>query len=320
MTEPPVLSAMMCDGLGWFDDLDYKRMLLAFDEILYLLPQHLAGFRDTRGELRAVVFPGWLSQSAAVTVHHFVPNASQRELIHAAAAVDKMSEGFRASVAAIPEHERSYTWKIACADGDLTEGRDTVGLAQDQEDLAHGLLLNKFLLAADHARCVPISGKRYIHRMLSAKIRAAIHGVRARVPNTNRAGSGLGTLGTVLWLRSWSNPSSRMSSLLIGRWMRSRASSPRTANCSSSSASLPEGWSQRLKPSQANGGSSERLKSFSPLLCGRKRRRWRTRCVQPGHVSSRTTFERRPVISGGATWPCSVEPSASGCFHSPWRG
>ncbi len=182
MTQPPVLSAMMCDGLGWFDDLDYKRMLLAFDEILYLLPRHIAGYRDERGELRAVVFPKWLSESAAVTVHHFVPDDNQRELIHAAAAADLGSEGFQASVNAIPERERTYTWKIACADGDLTEDRHSPDLGVQQHGLAHGLLLNKFLLAADAEHCIPITGKRYVHQMLSAKIREAVWRVRELAP------------------------------------------------------------------------------------------------------------------------------------------
>lgn len=32
----PALAAMMCDGMGWFSRLDYKRMLLVYDQIYYL--------------------------------------------------------------------------------------------------------------------------------------------------------------------------------------------------------------------------------------------------------------------------------------------
>ncbi len=56
-TITPVLSAMICDGMGWFDDVDYKRMVLAFDQIYYLLPKHLAQFHDQGGATRNLFFP-----------------------------------------------------------------------------------------------------------------------------------------------------------------------------------------------------------------------------------------------------------------------
>jgi len=42
MDSSPTLSAIMCDGMGWFSDIDYKRMLLTYDEIYResVIPEH----------------------------------------------------------------------------------------------------------------------------------------------------------------------------------------------------------------------------------------------------------------------------------------
>lgn len=178
MAISPTSSAIMCDGMGWFDDLDYKRMLLSFDEILYLLPKNVAKYRDAGGATRSMVFPLWLQDSPVLRVHHFLPDRAQRELISASAEADSRHRTFRHVVGTIPPRDRMYTWQIANADGDLTEGGNSPALSSTQVELAHGLLLNKFLLAADAAHCVPITGKSYVHEMLVMKASQAVGAAR----------------------------------------------------------------------------------------------------------------------------------------------
>jgi hypothetical protein len=52
----PSLSALMCDGMGWFSKNDFKRMLLFYDQILYLVPSRTAEFRDIDGQPKYIMF------------------------------------------------------------------------------------------------------------------------------------------------------------------------------------------------------------------------------------------------------------------------
>jgi hypothetical protein len=81
MTLSPVLSAMMCDGMGWFADNDYKRILLAYDQIHYLLPQETAEFRDVSGAPIAMFFPPRLEPVREFVVHSFRPDERLREIL-----------------------------------------------------------------------------------------------------------------------------------------------------------------------------------------------------------------------------------------------
>ena len=66
-------------------------------------------------------------------------------------------------------------------DGDLGSGH-SIGLTAKQHKLAHAILLNKFLLAADALKCIPITGKSYIHRLISEKYRFGIKKLRSEKP------------------------------------------------------------------------------------------------------------------------------------------
>ena len=179
----PVLSAMMCDGMGWFDDVDYKRMVLAFDQIHYLLPKHLAEFRDQAGAPRNLFFPLSLYESRAFTVAHFVPDDRQRDLLFAAASCDTTNQQFVAIVESIPPQDRTYTWSVTNADGDLSADASSPSLPASDVIRAHALLINKFCLAADQAKCVPITGRSYVHRMLAEKLRSGVNGLRDTAPD-----------------------------------------------------------------------------------------------------------------------------------------
>lgn len=182
MTVSPNLSAIMCDGMGWFSDSDYKRMLLTYDEIYYLLPEHPVPFNDIGGKQQFLYFPAVFRQDPSFKVYHFVPDDKSRQLILAAAAADLSNPKFTQVLDVIPKNERLYTWRVANADGDIGSGQ-SLNLSPGQESLAHAILLNKFLIAANTLQCIPITGKPYIHGLISAKYNFGVEQVRTKHPD-----------------------------------------------------------------------------------------------------------------------------------------
>jgi hypothetical protein len=176
MSVTPVLSAIMCDGLGWFSEVDYKRALLVYDEILYLLPTTTLKFRDVTGEPAHLIHSSRFTEAKEFRVHSFRPDDQTRELLRAAAQLDAADSQFTAIVNRIPDGDRLYTWRATNADGDIG-GSDSIGLRVEEQVLAHALLLNKFLLAAGDAGAIPITGKAYIHHLLGAKYQMAMRSV-----------------------------------------------------------------------------------------------------------------------------------------------
>jgi len=163
----------MCEGLGWFTPLDYKRLLLLFDRIQYLLPADSASFEDVTGRNNTMVFPPIYQKTPLFAVSNFTPNEQLRKLIFEAAEKDARNPEFAAVVEDIPVSEALYTWRVANSDGDLGQGKSPA-VARGDLALAHALLLNKFLLAADSDAYVPISGKDYIYRLIAAKLKSSM--------------------------------------------------------------------------------------------------------------------------------------------------
>ena len=173
----PALTAMMCDGMGWFSSLDYKRMLLVYDRVYYLLPSRTVEFEDIGGARQSIYFPGEVQRSDLYEVCHDVPEQPIRELIFAAAKLDYQSERFRATVETIPADDRLYTWRVTNSDPDLGGGVSPA-LSPGEQAFAHALLLNKFLLAADRLNCLPITGKPFIQGLIRDKFDRAMTAVR----------------------------------------------------------------------------------------------------------------------------------------------
>lgn len=167
----PSLSALMCDGMGWFSNNDFKRMLLLFDRIMYLVPSRTVEFRDENGQPSYILISKEL-QEAGFRLQHYQPSSDMADAMIHSAKSDAARPTFASIIASIPEAERTYTWRIANADADLGQG-SSLGLPPREQVLAHALLLNKFLVAADSAGAVPISGKPYIHALIGEKYRIA---------------------------------------------------------------------------------------------------------------------------------------------------
>jgi hypothetical protein len=177
----PTLPAIMCDGMGWFSNIDYKRMLLTYDKIYYLLPQNLVEFEDIGGAKQLLHFPIIFQNNPSYEIYYFTPDDRLRELILTSAQADLANSKFRQAIEVIPKHERIYTWRVVNTDGDFGAGQ-SIGLAPNQDEFAHAILLNKFLLAADALKCIPITGKPYIHRLISEKYRCAVESLRSKKP------------------------------------------------------------------------------------------------------------------------------------------
>ena len=169
----PVLSAIMCDGMGWFSQNDYKRALLIYDEIHYLLPHKPVKFRDISGREEIMHFPVTYYENLSFRIRYYEPDHSLIDPIVLAAKNDSSNVNFQAAVETIPLDDRIYTWRVTNTDGSLRAGK-SLNLSPDEYSLAHAVLLNKFLLAADHLGCIPITGKPYIHALISEKYRTGI--------------------------------------------------------------------------------------------------------------------------------------------------
>ncbi len=178
----PNLTAIMCDGMGWFAEIDYKRMLLTYDKIYYLLPREVVKFKDERGKTFSLYFPNSLRDDPAFEVYHFVPDDKERQLIFEAAGADLSNPDFVNIIDTIPEIDQRYTWSVVNVDGDLGGG-DSIRLPSDQARLSHAILMNKFLLAASSLGCIPITGKPYIHGLISEKYRYCVENLRSRRPD-----------------------------------------------------------------------------------------------------------------------------------------
>jgi len=169
-TAAPTLSALMCDGMGWFSTNDFKRMLLFYDRIMYLVPSRTVEFQDVNGRPNYIVISKQL-QEIGFQFQHYEPDVAMAEALIQSARIDAKRTTFASIIARIPGSERTYTWRITNADADLGRG-SSLALHPDEETLAHALLLNKFLVAADLIDAVPITGKPYIHALVSEKYRA----------------------------------------------------------------------------------------------------------------------------------------------------
>jgi len=170
----------MCDGMGWFSKNDFKRMLLFFDRIMYLVPSTTVEFRDVDGRPNYILISKQLRE-VGFEFQYYEPDDGMAEAMIHSAKIDAKRTTFASIIAGIPEAERIYTWRITNADADLGRG-SSLALHPDEEALAHALLLNKFLIAADLIDAIPITGKPYIHALVSEKYRI--------VQNAKAEGSG----------------------------------------------------------------------------------------------------------------------------------
>ncbi len=73
----------MCDGLGWFSETDFKRMLLLYDRIMYLVPSRTVEFRDADGRSNVMLIPSL--PETGFQFQHYAPEEGIAEaFVHSA--------------------------------------------------------------------------------------------------------------------------------------------------------------------------------------------------------------------------------------------
>ena len=162
----PRLGALMCDGMGWFEAIHYKRMLLVFDEVHYLLPGASVSFMDWSGEPAGVRFG--LSRDDSFVRRHDILAPVERERLVASARELAAVEAFAGAVSGIPRGDQLYTWRVVNCDGSLTADGRSPGLGRSDVVFAHALLLLKMLHFSDSGGLCPISGQPHMHALLGA--------------------------------------------------------------------------------------------------------------------------------------------------------
>jgi hypothetical protein len=113
----------MCDGMGWFSKNDFKRMLLLYDRIMYLVPSRTVEFRDVDGRSSYIPIPKKRQEMGFQFQHYEPDDATAEALIHSAE-IDATRTTFASIIATIPQAERIYTWRITNADAAGISGFD----------------------------------------------------------------------------------------------------------------------------------------------------------------------------------------------------
>lgn len=158
--------------MGVFSDLDYKRALLTYDKILYLLPKNVVRFPDVTGKRQTLLYPMRIYDSPEFVVHHFIPSKTLLPHLPTLGRGDLCAAPFRKAMDSFDAGGRLYAWRVINADGDLNEG-ESLALPPEDQPVAAAILLDKFLMAADEARCVPIAGRMYVEQLITAKYQMA---------------------------------------------------------------------------------------------------------------------------------------------------
>jgi hypothetical protein len=149
----------MVDGFGWFENVDYRRSWLFFDDVLYILP---------RWPAPPLVYPrGLLERKDCLPV---MPELSRDAwlAVREAAQLDAADPEFRKIASSISQNDMRYTFFVARSDRSMS-----AALKLDStfdRVLAVALLLEKLLLYAAANGLVPIVGRRWAAELLEARL------------------------------------------------------------------------------------------------------------------------------------------------------
>lgn len=154
-----MLSACMIDGFGWFEEADYRRAWLAFDNVEYLL------LAETRGPL---FYPNrvWESPQYQAVKYEQTPELIQTVL--ATAKHDLQDPQIQSLLSEVPMRDAQYAMQVVQSDKQLT------GEPQLQRDLspllALAFLANKLVAYSLLNDRVPIVGRSYASKYLALKL------------------------------------------------------------------------------------------------------------------------------------------------------
>jgi len=148
----------MLDGFGWFDEGDFRRAWLLFDEIDYLFPEKLSG-------------PLWYTPNVFEQPEYRAVRlaaADDEEVFAEQVSRDLADADFREAVSKVPRQDLIYARQVVATDGDLAnilEKYDPLDFAP-----AVSLLTSKLLTYAARSGAVPIVGREYAWSILARKL------------------------------------------------------------------------------------------------------------------------------------------------------
>jgi len=151
-----MLTASMLDGFGWFPEERYRRTLLLFDGMRYVLPSYVKG----------LMAPPWVySQPDFEAVEHGSDTESVRSRRERAER-DANDQAFRCFFQTIPEEDASYALNVVSSDRELrSENRPVI----QEPTVAVSYLAEKLLDYCDANGCVPVVGQDYAANILAFK-------------------------------------------------------------------------------------------------------------------------------------------------------
>jgi hypothetical protein len=134
-----MLQACMIDGFGWFEEADYRRSWLFFDQVDYVLPEGAEG---------PLIYPRWILQRPDYRVAYPPLSADQVARITESAASDACDRSFRQLIEGIvPPKDLDYAMLVLASDKSLW--RETPQELKRDSVFALLVLVNKLIVARE---------------------------------------------------------------------------------------------------------------------------------------------------------------------------
>jgi hypothetical protein len=154
--EISVLTASMLDGFGWFPEERYRRTLLLFDNIRYVLPDYVSG----------LMAPPWVyGRPDFEPVEHRSDSSDVRERLERAE-LGARDVGFQQAFEAVPDDDAAYALRVVAADRELRfDSRSLV----EEPIVAVSYLAEKLLDHCHVSGSIPVVGQDYASRILAFK-------------------------------------------------------------------------------------------------------------------------------------------------------
>jgi hypothetical protein len=148
-----MLRAAMIDGFGWFEEADFRRSWLFFDDVRYILPPK--GYAQ-------ILYPQSVFELPQYQVVCPELDESLAEVIVAEAIADAVSPEFQRIAEGIPSSAHRYAGAVAASDPRLRERLP----APIPSGLSLAMLSRKLLHLAAAEGMVPVVGRRYAWELI----------------------------------------------------------------------------------------------------------------------------------------------------------
>ena len=151
-----MLTATMLDGFGWFPEAKYRRTLLLFDRIRYVLPAYVSGLMP----------PPWVYERPDFEAIEYESTPTEVGNRLERAQADARQVGFQKLFASVPDDEAAYALQVTSADCELRS--DNRMLVRDPI-VAVSYLAEKLLDHCHASGGIPIVGQDHASHILAFK-------------------------------------------------------------------------------------------------------------------------------------------------------